>query len=442
MLNRSAPGSLRHTAGSPALFFGPGTPEVPAATEGGRIFGLRNVAGIRAEGGEGDMNEEAGRLRDAQDGAEASDGLNGPGEPLRRGSLRGGRISRKRPMEGSPSREGHLRSGTAGAGAVHAGAEGPDESGAERGPDSAAEDETLPRGGTDAAEEQRAAFLDFLRLERGASENTVLAYGRDLRDWTAFCRRRHVAPFPPEPEGLGAYLKALTFQGKSKATIQRRAAAIRSCMRFLVLEGWFPGGDAAIPLPDKGRRLPQILSEGEVERLLASCAGAAPLDLRDRAILETAYGCGLRASELVTLRLRDLDFSGGRLRAIGKGDKERTVPLLGEVREMLWRYIHQGRPAQGAAAREEVFLSRTGGPLGREDVWRIIRRRGKGAGIAASRLHPHVLRHSFGTHLLRRGMDLRTLQELLGHSSIATTERYTHFDAELRDVYDSCHPRA
>lgn len=409
------------------------------------------------------MDEEAGRLRDAPDGAEASDGLNGPGEPLRRGRLRGGRISRKGPMEGSPLREGHLRSGTAGAGAVDAEAGGPDglngsgrgrsgfdgslsdgsdESGAVRGPDGAAEDETLPGGGQDVAEEQRAAFLDFLRLERGASENTVLAYGRDLRDWTAFCRRRCVAPFPPEPEGLGAYLKALTFQGKSKATIQRRAAAIRSCMRFLVLEGWFPGGDAAIPLPDKGRRLPQILSEGEVERLLASCAGAAPLDLRDRAILETAYGCGLRASELVTLRLRDLDFSGGRLRAIGKGDKERTVPLLGEVREMLRRYIHQGRPSLDAAAREEVFLSRTGGPLGREDVWRIIRRRGKGAGIAASRLHPHVLRHSFGTHLLRRGMDLRTLQELLGHSSIATTERYTHFDAELRDVYDSCHPRA
>jgi integrase/recombinase XerD len=320
--------------------------------------------------------------------------------------------------------------------------DGSDESGAACGLDDAEKDKTPPGGGEGPVEELYVAFLDFLRLERGASENTVLAYGRDLRDWASFCRRRHVPPFPPDPEELGAYLKVLAFQGKSKATIQRRAAAIRSCMRFLVLEGRFSGGNAAISLPDKGRKLPQVLSEGEVERLLASCADAAPLDLRDRAILETAYGCGLRASELVTLRLRDLDFTGGRLRVVGKGDKERTVPLLGEVREALWRYVHQGRPAQDTAAREEVFLSRTGGPLGREDVWRIIRRRGKSAGIAASRLYPHVLRHSFGTHLLRRGMDLRTLQELLGHSSIATTERYTHFDTELRDVYDSCHPRA
>lgn len=291
-------------------------------------------------------------------------------------------------------------------------------------------------------EQRIASFLDYLRLERGASENTVLAYGRDLRDWAEFCGGRGTAPFPPDAEHLALYLKEMTFRGRSKATVQRRAAAIRSCLRFLVMEGWFSGEAATVPLPDKGRRLPQILSEGEVERLLAACIGEAPRDRRDRALLEVAYGCGLRASELVTLKLRDLDFSSGRLRVFGKGEKERVVPLLGDVRKIVLDYVENGRPSLDVSARGEVFLSRSGGPLHREDVWRIIRKRGKAAGIAAVRLHPHVLRHSFGTHLLRRGMDLRTLQELLGHSSIATTERYTHFDMELRDVYDNCHPRA
>lgn len=165
------------------------------------------------------------------------------------------------------------------------------------------------------------------------------------------------------------------------------------------------------------------------------------MDRRDRALIETLYGCGLRASEACGLRLPDVDFSGGFLRVTGKGDKERIVPLVGTCRSVLERFVTETRPLFRPVG-DVLFTTRSGNPMRREDVWRVVQKRGQKAGISLSRLHPHILRHSFATHLLRRGMDLRTLQELLGHASIGTTERYTHFDTELRDIYDRCHPRA
>ncbi len=286
------------------------------------------------------------------------------------------------------------------------------------------------------------AFLRHLRLERGCGENTLRAYAADLRSWGDFCRRHALPPHVPSEEGVVRWVKDLELQGLGRATIQRRLAALRSWGRFLQETGQDSGERWMPPLPVKGRTLPQVLSEGEVERLFRACEGSHPLDLRDRTLLELAYGCGLRASELAGVRLADLDASAGILRVRGKGDKERLVPFLGSVRDQVVNYVTHYRPKGIPESEDALFLSRSGSSLGREDVWRIVQKRGKAAGIPASRLHPHVLRHSFATHLIRRGMDLRTLQELLGHSSIATTERYTHFDGELRDVYDACHPRA
>ena len=292
------------------------------------------------------------------------------------------------------------------------------------------------------AEDSPEAFLRHLRLERGCGENTLRAYAADLRSWGDFCRRHALSPHVPSEEGVVRWVKDLELQGLGRATIQRRLAALRSWGRFLQETGQDSGERWMPPLPVKGRTLPQVLSEGEVERLFRACEGSHPLDLRDRTLLELAYGCGLRASELAGVRLADLDASAGILRVRGKGDKERLVPFLGSVRDQVVNYVTHYRPKGIPESEDALFLSRSGSSLGREDVWRIVQKRGKAAGIPASRLHPHVLRHSFATHMIRRGMDLRTLQELLGHSSIATTERYTHFDGELRDVYDACHPRA
>lgn len=285
-------------------------------------------------------------------------------------------------------------------------------------------------------------FCSYLLLERGCSENTILAYRRDLRKWMVFCVLHDISPLSSPPEKVTLFLRDLTREGKSKSTIQRQAAAIRSWTRYLLAEGKREKGELLPILPDRERRLPQILSEGEVERLLAQCAGEKPLDLRDRALMEVAYGCGLRASELCALRMIDVNLEQGFLRAFGKGEKERSVPLLGQVRHRVKRYLVEGRLSLDQGGGQNLFLTKRGGIMRREDVWRVIRKRGTMAGISKARLFPHILRHSFATHLLRRGMDLRTLQELLGHASIATTERYTHFDLELRDVYDTCHPRA
>lgn len=285
-------------------------------------------------------------------------------------------------------------------------------------------------------------FADYLRFERGCSENTIRAYKSDLRRWFSFCEAAGAAPLPPSKEKVAPFLRKLTLQGKRSATIQRYAATLRSWAHFLQMDGWVDGELQLPPIPEKEKNLPQILNEGEVERLLASCPDDSKLGLRDRALLELAYGCGLRASEACSLRLEDVDFNRGTLRVMGKGEKERVLPLIGKVRGCLRRYCDEARPLLNRKDLRDLFLTRSGRPLRREDFWRIIQKRGKEAAIPSARLHPHVLRHSFATHLLRRGMDLRTLQELLGHSTIATTERYTHFDMELRDVYDQCHPRA
>ena len=287
-----------------------------------------------------------------------------------------------------------------------------------------------------------ATFFNYLRYERGCSENTVSAYRSDLRGWFSFCSEKGIPPSPPLPERIAEYLGFLSREGRSKSSIQRAAATLRSWTRFLASEGVSGGSLDLLRLPAKERKLPKVLTEGEVDRLLEACEGDDPISLRDRAIVEVGYGCGLRAGEIASLDLADVGPHTGLIRLRGKGDKERVVPLVGKVKGRVERYLSSGRGLPGGTGGGKCFLSRNGRPLRREDVWRIIQKRGEKAGISRSRLHPHILRHSFATHLLRRGMDLRVLQELLGHSSIMTTEKYTHFDVELRDVYDKSHPRA
>lgn len=284
-------------------------------------------------------------------------------------------------------------------------------------------------------------FCEYLEFERGASANTVVSYRADLKSWLAFRRKSNIEGEVPDSAELARYLRHLASLSKSKSTIQRHAAALRTWKRFLEEEGFRQPDSERLPLPAKERKLPQILGEGEVERIIQACAGTSPMDRRDRALIETLYGCGLRASEACGLRLPEVDFSGGVLRVTGKGDKERIVPLVGTCRAVLEKFVSETRPLFKPVG-DVLFTTRSGNPMRREDVWRVVQKRGQKAGISLSRLHPHVLRHSFATHLLRRGMDLRTLQELLGHASIGTTERYTHFDTELRDIYDRCHPRA
>ena len=290
-------------------------------------------------------------------------------------------------------------------------------------------------------EDRLKAFCEYLEFERGASANTVASYRADLKSWLAFRRMSKIEDEVPDSAELARYLRHLASQSKRKSTIQRHAAALRTWKRFLEEEGYRQPDSERLPLPAKEKKLPQILGEGEVERIIQACAGTSAMDRRDRALIETLYGCGLRASEACGLRLPDVDFSGGFLRVTGKGDKERIVPLVGTCRSVLERFVTETRPLFRPVG-DVLFTTRSGNPMRREDVWRVVQKRGQKAGISLSRLHPHILRHSFATHLLRRGMDLRTLQELLGHASIGTTERYTHFDTELRDIYDRCHPRA
>jgi integrase/recombinase XerD len=298
-------------------------------------------------------------------------------------------------------------------------------------------------------------FLDYMAYERCASSNTIRAYKTDLLHWAAYCEEHQKPPYPVEPGTMSRYLKRLEADGMSSSTRTRRAATLSAFSKFLVYDGRLDSTIHLPPLPKREKTLPQIMSEGEIERMLNGCEDGGgssqkiAVGVRDRTMIEMAYDCGLRASELCSIKISDIDSAGGVIRVRGKGNKERIVPYVGALRGVVGRYLNASRPellksdkTGGRIGGDFLFLSSRGRPVSRRELWKIIQRRGGSVGISRRRLHPHVLRHSFATHLQRRGMDLRTLQELLGHSSIATTEKYAHLDTELRDMYDSFHPRA
>lgn len=286
-------------------------------------------------------------------------------------------------------------------------------------------------------------FMDYLSLERGSSENTCKAYRVDMKNWIDFCGENRINPLDPEKKDFEKYMGDLRRSKVSDATAQRRVASLRTWVSFLIVEGHIKDDIALPALPAKPEKLPKLLTEGEIERLMNTCTSdiVSFIDFRDRTILELLYGCALRASELCNLSIKDVHFDQGTLTVLGKGNKERIVPLAGSCKRWLFKYISEIRPIE-ETKENFVFISSRGTQFKREALWRMIQKRGKQAGIASARLHPHVIRHTVASLLLRRGMDLRTLQEFLGHSSIGTTEKYLHFDQELRDVYDKCHPRA
>ena len=286
------------------------------------------------------------------------------------------------------------------------------------------------------------AVDSFLALSTARlAPRTVDAYRRDLADFSTWLGG---SPASASPDQLASYLAQLRADGLAATTIARRVAALRSFFRHQVLLGARPENPAAeLELPRRRRALPKTLSPGEVERLIEAAAGTTPRSLRDRALVELLYGAGLRVSEAVGLERGAVDLEGRLVRTIGKGSKERVVPIGREAVESLRRYLARGRPFLDTRHRPEVFLNARGGALTRAGAFLILRRLAGAAGLEPERVHPHLLRHSFATHLLEGGADLRSVQEMLGHADLATTELYTHVsDRRRRELYFRAHPHA
>jgi integrase/recombinase XerD len=293
-------------------------------------------------------------------------------------------------------------------------------------------------------------YLTWLRLERGRARSTVEAYRRDLRAWAEHLHHLGRAVTAVTEDDLVAWVGDLRAQGLAPSTRKRRIVAARNLHRYLAEEGHVDddvGADVAPPPVARG--LPKALTEAEVDALLSRVVGDDPVARRDRAILETLYGTGVRISELVSMSLRDLDLHDGFVRVVGKGDKERVVPVLGAAADALGAWLTvDGRGAMIPARwrrrddEEAVFLNQRGGRLGRQGTWLVVKAHAAEAGLG-DRLTPHVLRHSCATHLLDHGADIRAVQELLGHASIATTQVYTKVSTErLVAAWRAAHPRA
>jgi integrase/recombinase XerD len=291
-------------------------------------------------------------------------------------------------------------------------------------------------------------FLSYLELERGLSRNTLNAYRTDLLQYGIFLADRELDALAARPADIGDFLADLaTGNGRpacSAATVHRKTACLRSFYKHLRRDELI-GDDptAALSAPRRAKKLPQVLNYAEVQNLLAAPRGDEPTTLRDRALLEVMYACGLRASETIGLELGDLDLHEGFLRARGKGSKERLVPLGRKAIAAISAYLRGARPKLvGERHEAKLFVNFRGGPLSRQGLYKIVQRHARAAGLAGQ-MSPHTLRHSFATHLLAGGCDLRAVQEMLGHADIATTQLYTHLSGErLKDVYFKAHPRA
>lgn len=291
-------------------------------------------------------------------------------------------------------------------------------------------------------------YLAYLLVERGASPHTLAAYRHDLSEYASYLESRSVR----DPDGVSrddvtAFISTLRARGLAASSVERKVAALKGFHKFLVREGVTSNHPTArIPLPKSPELLPDVISMDDAERLLAQPFPDGPVGLRDRALLEVLYGCGIRASEATALDTGGFDSDAGLLRVFGKGSKERLVPVGQMASLALDAYLKVGRPhlrsrrsVRGDDAA--LFLNTRGGRLSRKSVFTIVRTYGSRVGLEG--LHPHTLRHSFATHLLEGGADLRALQEILGHADIATTQVYTHVDQRhIREEYLSTHPRA
>jgi len=291
-------------------------------------------------------------------------------------------------------------------------------------------------------------YLGHLSVERGASQHTLDAYRRDLAEYVGFLRARGVVSSGSVTrEDVTAFVGSLRLRGLAPSSVERKVAAVKGFHKFLVREGVTQNHPTArLPLPKVPQRLPDVVSIDDVDRMLSQPFPDNPAGLRDRALLEALYGCGLRVSELVGLDTTDVDLTEGYVRVFGKGSKERIVPIAGMAVSALDTYLRHGRPLLRSSrplsgVESAVFLNQRGGRLSRQSVFSVVRSYGARVGLEG--LHPHTLRHSFATHMLEGGADLRSLQEMLGHADISTTQVYTHVDRRhIREEYLTTHPRA
>ena len=291
-----------------------------------------------------------------------------------------------------------------------------------------------------------AHFLDHIAYERGLSANTRVAYETDLVAFATFldlqCQAATLSQVTRDH--IAAFLAEQRRGGMSVATLSRRLVAIKVFFAFLCAEGHVAKNVTEVmDSPNKGRQLPHTLSEEEVACLLNSVSGDSPHDVRDRCMLELFYACGLRVSEVTALRLGDVRLEEGVVRCVGKGDKQRAVPLGSEARRWLERYVAQARPrfARGRAEEQGLFLTQRGAPFTRQGIFAMLVKRARSAQLGSG-LSPHVLRHCFASHLLAHGANIRAIQEMLGHADIATTQIYTHVDSDQAvRVHALFHPR-
>lgn len=291
-------------------------------------------------------------------------------------------------------------------------------------------------------------YLVYLSAERGLSRASIDSYAADLRDYLGFLTKRGVRSYEGVTrDAIVDYIEDLRRRGYAQKSMERHVAALKGFHRFSVAEDLTRANPAAsVPLPKTDRTLPQVLSIEQVGALLDQAFPDTPAGLRDKAVLEVLYGCGLRASELVGLDFSCILAENELLRVRGKGGKERFVPYLGSAAAAVCAYLDAGRPHLHPKTRahqdpDAVFLNARGGRISRRSVFTIVEGYGRKVGLEG--LHPHLLRHSFATHMLEGGADLRSLQEMLGHSDISTTQVYTHVDrSHIREEYLSTHPRA
>jgi integrase/recombinase XerD len=287
------------------------------------------------------------------------------------------------------------------------------------------------------------AYLDHLRVERRLARLTVESYSRDLVALARFAEAAGVAVESVTRQDLEAFVRGLLSSGLSPRSTARAVACVRGFYRFLVLDRRLDASPADdLRAPRAWPALPRFLSPDEVEHLIAAPDAGTPLGLRDRAMIELLYATGLRVSELVGLSAADLNLDAGYLTCMGKGGKQRLVPMGDQAVSWVRRYLGEARPAlAGARSASRLFVNARGGMLSRVGFWKILRGHGIRAGLPRG-LSPHVLRHSFATHLLDRGADLRAIQMMLGHADLSTTQIYTHvLDARLRTIYERFHPR-
>jgi len=286
-------------------------------------------------------------------------------------------------------------------------------------------------------------FLDYLLVEKGAAENTRLAYARDLNKFLDFLSQKKKNYQQIKPDDLSLFLEEQSRAGLSPRSLGRLVSALRGFFRFLLLDGYLTRNPTtALTTPRAWLNLPHFLTVAEVERLLSQPDEAKPQGKRDRAILELLYATGLRVSELAQLKMDQVNLEASFLLCRGKGGKERAVPFGGSACSALKRYLGEVRPLFLKGETAEVFLTRNGRPFTRQGIWKLLRQYAAMAGLE-HKVSPHVLRHSFATHLLERGADLRSVQIMLGHSQITTTQIYTHLSRQwLREIYDRFHPRA